>query len=53
MNKFVEMFKSNVNVADLINSLTVTWQGIIAIFVVMAVIALIVFFFAKFSGKKN
>ena len=53
MNKFIEMFKNNVNVTDLVNSLTVTWQGIIAIFIVMAVIALIVFFFAKFSSGKE
>lgn len=52
MNKFIELFKSNISIGDLVNSLTVTWQGIIAIFIVMAIIALIVFFFARFSSKK-
>lgn len=50
MNKFIEMFKEVVNVSDLIKSLTVTWQGLLAIFIVMAVIAAIVFLFSKFSS---
>ena len=53
MTKFIEMFKTNVNVSDLSDALTVTWQGMAAIFVVMAVIALIVFAFAKFSSLKK
>lgn len=53
MNKFIELFKANVNVVDLSKALTVTWQGIVAIFIVMAIIALIVFFFAKFSSIKK
>ncbi len=53
MNKFVELFKSNVNTADLSNALTVTWQGLAAIFVVMAVISIIVFAFAKVSSLKK
>ena len=47
------MFKDNVNISDLMKALTVTWQGLAAIFVVMAVIAIIVFAFAKFSGIKK
>ena len=53
MNNFIEMFKTNVNVSDLLKALTVTWQGLAAIFVVMAVIAIIVFAFAKFSSVKK
>ena len=35
------------------NTLRVAWQGMLAIFIVMAVIALIVFGFAKVSGIKK
>ncbi len=53
MNKFIELFTNNVNVTDLKNALTVTWQGLAAIFIVMAVIALIVFVSTKIpTGKK-
>ena len=34
---------------DLMNALQVMWQGMLAIFIVMAVIALIVYIFTKFS----
>lgn len=53
MQKFIELFKANVNVVDLKNSLTVTWQGLAAIFIVMAIIAIIVFIFAKVSSFKK
>ena len=53
MERFLELFNENVNVSDLTNALTVTWQGMAAIFIVMAVISLLVFVFAKFSGLKK
>ena len=53
MEKFLELFNENVNVSDLTNALTVTWQGMAAIFVVMAVISLIVFLATKFTGIKK
>ena len=53
MDKIVELFKETVNISDLISALTVTWQGMAAIFIVMAVIAVIVFGAAQFSGKKK
>ena len=53
MEKFIELFKNNVNVSDLMNALEVTGQGLAAIFIVMAVIALIVFAFTKVSGFKK
>lgn len=53
MEKFIELFKANVNVLDLKNSLMVTCQGLAAIFIVMAVIALIVYVFAKVSSFKK
>lgn len=37
------------NYNDLMSSLTLMWQGMLGIFVVMAVIAIIVFLFTKFS----
>ena len=39
----------NINYADLMSALTLMWQGMLAIFVVMAVISIIVFLFTKFS----
>lgn len=53
MNKFIEMFEQNVNVGDLKNALNVTWQGLATIFIVMAVIAIIVFISTKFPIKKK
>lgn len=53
MNKFLEFFKSNVNIDDLFDALTITWQGMAGIFVVMAVIAIIVLVFAAISSKKK
>ncbi|MBQ3022462.1 MAG: sodium pump decarboxylase gamma subunit [Clostridia bacterium] len=37
------------NVKDLMNAVQVMWQGMLAIFIVMALIALIVYIFTKFS----
>ena len=42
-------FFSSVNNVDLMNSITVMWQSMLAIFVVMAVIAVIVYLFTKIS----
>lgn len=42
-------FLSGVNNVDLMNSITVMWQSMLAIFVVMAVIAVIVYLFTKVS----
>ena len=53
MNNFIEMFKSAVDTKTLLQAATVTWQGLVAIFAVMAVIAIIVFAFASFSTKKK
>lgn len=52
MEKIIKLFEENINVSDLLNSLKITWQGMAAIFVVMAVISLIVFVFALVSSKK-
>ena len=52
MEKLIKLIENNVNVKDLVNSLTITWQGMAAIFVVMAVISLIVFAFTLVSSKK-
>ncbi len=53
MDKFIELIKNSVNMTDLQNALTVTWQGMAAIFIVMAVISALVFCFTKFPSKKN
>lgn len=37
------------NYTDLMSSFTLMWQGMAAIFVVMAAIALVVYLFTKFS----
>ncbi len=37
------------NVKDLMSSVQVMWQGMLAIFIVMALIALIVYIFTKVS----
>ncbi len=39
----------NINMVNLMSSLKLMWQGMLAIFIVMAVIALIVYLFTKFS----
>lgn len=38
-----------INMADFYSSLNIMWQGMLGIFVVMAVISLIVYLFTKFS----
>ena len=53
MERFTQLFKEAVNVKDLVSALTVTWQGMAAIFIVMALIAVIVFLAARVSGKKR
>ena len=53
MDKFISLIEKNVNVTDLFNALTITWQGMAAIFVVMAVISLIVLAFTALSSKKK
>lgn len=53
MNNFVELIKNNVNISDLNNAVEYTWQGMSTIFIVMAAIAIIVFFSAKVSGRKK
>ncbi len=53
MEKIIEMFKGAVDTKVLAQAATVTWQGMVAIFAVMAVIALIVFLFAAVSSKKK
>lgn len=53
MNKFIDNILKAVNIKDLMSAVTITWQGMLAIFVVMAVIALIVLAFAFFSSKKK
>ncbi len=53
MDKFISLIEKNVNVTDLFNALTITWQGMVAIFVVMAVISLIVLAFTALSSKKK
>ncbi len=42
-----------INMDNLMKSLTLMWQGMGAIFIVMAAISLIVFCLTKFSGKKK
>lgn len=42
----------NIDYTALGHSLTLMWQGMAAIFVVMAAISLIVYLFTKFSKKK-
>ena len=37
------------NVKDLMSAVQVMWQGMLAIFIVMALIAMIVYIFTKFS----
>ena len=39
--------------ADLAAAITIMWQSMLGIFLVMAVIAIIVYCFTKFTGKKN
>lgn len=41
----------NINMYNLMSSLKLMWQGMLAIFIVMAVIAIIVFLFTKFIKK--
>jgi len=53
MSKFLELLKNNVNLDDLFDALTITWQGMAGIFVVMAIIAVIVLVFAAVSSKKK
>ena len=53
MNSFIEMFKNTVDTKTLLQAATVTWQGLVAIFAVMSVIAIIVFLFTSFSTKKK
>ena len=53
MNKFIELFTNAVDTKVLLQAVTVTWQGMAAIFAVMAVIALLVFLFATISAKKK
>ena len=43
----------NYNYDDLMSSLLLMGQGMLAIFIVMAAIALIVFFITKFGKKKD
>lgn len=47
--QFKEDTDMNINYTDLIKSGTLMWQGMAAIFVVMAAIALVVYLFTKFS----
>ena len=47
------MFKNTVDTKTLLQAATVTWQGLVAIFAVMSVIAIIVFLFTSFSAKKK
>ena len=53
MNKFMDLLKNNVNMDDLFDALTISWQGMAGIFVVMAIIATIVLVFALASSKKQ
>ena len=53
MNKFIEFFNSAVDTKVLLQTVTVTWQGMVAIFAVMAAIALLVFLFTTISSKKK
>lgn len=53
MNKIIALIEKNVNLSDLLNAATITWQGMVAIFAVMAVIAILVFIFAAVSSKKK
>ena len=39
----------NFNNADLMSAVTLMWQGMLAILVVMAIIAVVVYCFTKFS----
>ena len=41
------------NTADLLSALQLMWQGMLAIFIVMAAISIIVSVFTKVSGKKK
>lgn len=41
------------NMTDLMNSLTIMWQGMVGIFVVMVLIAFIVYLLSKIPSKKN
>jgi len=41
------------NYADLSAAITIMWQSMLGIFLVMAVIAILVYVFTKFTGKKN
>ncbi len=45
----LQPFMSSKMIADLMSSLQVMWQGMLAIFIVMGAIALIVYLFTKFS----
>ena len=42
-----------INTADLSAAITILWQSMLGIFLVMAVIAIVVFIFTKFTGKSN
>lgn len=53
MDKLFSLIEKNVNLSDLFNALTITWQGMAAIFVVMAIISLIVLAFTAVSSKKK
>ncbi len=47
--QFKEDMNMNINYADLMGAGTLMWQGMAAIFIVMAAIALVVYLFTKFS----
>ena len=47
MEKFLTLLQENINMSDLANAANITWKGMAAVFIVMAVISLIVLVAAK------